>query len=69
VAWCEYGTPEELPNIYHRKEHEAGLERLPDFRLTYDRSKGKNHCVMRRTVSPSQARRHGSAHESRVDPA
>jgi hypothetical protein len=23
VAWCEYGTPEELPNIYHRKEYEA----------------------------------------------
>jgi GNAT superfamily N-acetyltransferase len=34
VAWCEYGTPEELPNIYHRKEYEAGLGRLPDYRLT-----------------------------------
>jgi GNAT superfamily N-acetyltransferase len=34
VAWCEYGTPEELPNIYHRKEYEAGLDRLPDYRLT-----------------------------------
>lgn len=34
VAWCQYGTPEELPNIYHRKEYEAGLERLPDYRLT-----------------------------------
>jgi len=34
VAWCEYGTPEELPNIYHRKEYEAGLTRLPDYRLT-----------------------------------
>jgi len=21
VAWGEYGTPEELPNIYHRKEY------------------------------------------------
>ena len=20
VAWCQYGTPEELPHIYHRKE-------------------------------------------------
>jgi hypothetical protein len=109
--------PEELPNIYHRKEYEAGLGQLPDYRLTcffvdrgyrrkgvaavalrgalgliaqagggvveaypqdtqgkrisgsflyngtrsffenagfsYERSKGKNHCVMRRTVSPS----------------
>lgn len=34
VAWCEYGTPEELPSIYHRKEYLAGLDRLPDYRLT-----------------------------------
>ena len=29
VGWCEYGTPEELPNIYHRKEYEAGLDQAP----------------------------------------
>ena len=34
VAWCEYGRPDELPNIYHRKEYEAGLLRLPEYRLT-----------------------------------
>lgn len=34
VAWCEYGTPEELPNIHHRKEYEAGLAGLPDYRIT-----------------------------------
>src|SRR5262249_34296297 len=34
VAWCEYGTPEELPNIYHLKEYEADLDRLPDYRIT-----------------------------------
>jgi GNAT superfamily N-acetyltransferase len=34
VAWCEYGSPAELPNIYHRKEYEADLDRLPDYRLT-----------------------------------
>jgi GNAT superfamily N-acetyltransferase len=34
VAWCEYGTPEDLPNIYHRKEYEAELDRLPDYRIT-----------------------------------
>jgi GNAT superfamily N-acetyltransferase len=115
VAWCEYGSPEELPNIYHRKEYNAGLDKEPDYRLTcffvdrnfrrkgvaavalggaldliaeagggvveaypqdtqgkktsgsflyngtrslfenagfnYERSKGKNHCVMRRSVS------------------
>ena len=34
VAWCQYGSPEELPNIYHRKEYEAGLDRWPDYRIT-----------------------------------
>jgi GNAT superfamily N-acetyltransferase len=34
VAWCEYGTPEELPNIYHRKEYDATIESLPDYRVT-----------------------------------
>ena len=118
VAWAQYGSPDELPNIHHRKEYEATrTEELPDYRITcifvdrdyrrkgvagvalggaldliakagggvvegypqdlpqgkkisssflynltrslyeqtgfsYDRPKGKNHCVMRRTVSP-----------------
>lgn len=34
VGWCQYGSPEELPNIYHRKEYEAGVVRLPEYRLT-----------------------------------
>lgn len=34
VAWCQYGPPEELPNIYHRKEYDAGLLQAPDYRLT-----------------------------------
>ena len=34
VAWCQYGSPEELPHIYYRKEYEAGLDRLPTYRLT-----------------------------------
>jgi GNAT superfamily N-acetyltransferase len=34
VAWCQYGTPAELPNIKHRKEYEAAVDRLPDYRLT-----------------------------------
>jgi len=34
VGWCEYGTPDELPNIHHRKNYEAGLEQPPDYRLT-----------------------------------
>jgi hypothetical protein len=34
VAWCQYGTPEELPRIYHRKQYEATLDVLPDYRIT-----------------------------------
>lgn len=34
VAWAEYGTPEELPDIQHRKEYLATAERLPDYRVT-----------------------------------
>ena len=34
VAWAEYGSPEELPDIQHRKEYLATDERLPDYRVT-----------------------------------
>jgi GNAT superfamily N-acetyltransferase len=34
IGWCQYGTPEELPNIYHKREYQAGLKSLPDFRIT-----------------------------------
>jgi hypothetical protein len=34
VAWAEYGSPEELPDIHHRKEYVATAERLPDYRVT-----------------------------------
>ncbi|HEY3733007.1 MAG TPA: GNAT family N-acetyltransferase [Streptosporangiaceae bacterium] len=116
VAWCQYGSPQELPNINHRKQYEAEAITLPDYRITcffvdkryrrkgvaalalrgvlslvaqagggvveaypqdtpgkkvsasllysatrsafeqagfsYDRPKGKNHCVMSTTVPP-----------------
>jgi GNAT superfamily N-acetyltransferase len=117
VAWCQYGSPDELPGIYHLKEYNAGRSgKGPDYRLTcffvdrnyrrkgvaavalrgaldliakvgggvveaypqdtmgkrtsgsflyngtrslferagfsYERPKGKNHCVMRRTFHP-----------------
>jgi GNAT superfamily N-acetyltransferase len=117
VAWAEYGTPDELPNIHHRKQYSEGVVTPPDYRITciyvdkrhrraglaavalrgaldliaragggrvegypqdtpgkkvnpsflynvtrhtyeeagfvYDRAKGKNHCVMTRTVEPA----------------
>ena len=34
VAWCEYGPPDELPNIYHRKQYENEIDTLPDYRIT-----------------------------------
>ncbi|BCJ34395.1 N-acetyltransferase [Actinocatenispora thailandica] len=34
VAWCQYGSPAELPNIYHRKQYEAELDVVPDYRIT-----------------------------------
>jgi hypothetical protein len=34
VAWAEYGTPDELPDIQHRKEYLATAARLPDYRVT-----------------------------------
>jgi GNAT superfamily N-acetyltransferase len=34
IAWCEYGTVEELPNIHHRKQWEQSVVRMPDYRIT-----------------------------------
>ena len=34
IAWAEYGPVEELPNIHHRKQWEAGLVQAPDYRIT-----------------------------------
>ncbi len=34
VGWCQYGSPEELPRITHRKEYEAGLVEPADYRIT-----------------------------------
>ena len=34
VGWCQFGSPDELKNIKHRKEYEAELDSLPDYRVT-----------------------------------
>src|SRR4029078_1316928 len=34
IAWCEYGSPDELPNIYHRKQYDAGETRPAPWRIT-----------------------------------
>jgi GNAT superfamily N-acetyltransferase len=34
VGWCQFGPTAELPNIRSKKAYEAGLSRLPDWRIT-----------------------------------
>lgn len=34
IAWAEYGSPEELPRIRHRKETDATTTTPPDYRVT-----------------------------------
>ncbi|WBQ08367.1 GNAT family N-acetyltransferase [Kribbella sp. CA-293567] len=34
IAWAEYGTPDELPNIHHRKQYDAEADLVPDYRIT-----------------------------------
>jgi len=34
VAWAEYGSCAELPNIYHRKQYDAETDLRPDYRIT-----------------------------------
>ncbi|SDH51634.1 GNAT family N-acetyltransferase [Agrococcus jejuensis] len=34
VAWAEFGTPAELPNIHHRKQYDAESDAVPDYRVT-----------------------------------
>ena len=34
VAWAEFGTPEQLPDIQHRKQYDATNDRHVDYRIT-----------------------------------
>ena len=34
IAWAEYGTPAELPDIHHRKQYLAEQDLEPDYRIT-----------------------------------
>ena len=33
-GWCQYGSPQELPNIKHRRKYEQDAPPLPDWRIT-----------------------------------
>lgn len=34
IAWAEFGTPTELPNLHHRKQYDATKTADPDYRIT-----------------------------------
>src|SRR5690606_24736253 len=34
IAWCKFGSPGDLPNIYHRKEFDAGEDHQAPWRIT-----------------------------------
>ncbi|MCA9837345.1 MAG: hypothetical protein KC422_10520 [Trueperaceae bacterium] len=34
IAWAQFGTVKELPNIHHRKQWEAESKELPDYRIS-----------------------------------
>ncbi len=34
VGWCQFGSPEELPRIKHRRAYDAGAPTPPDWRIT-----------------------------------
>ena len=33
-GWCQYGSPEELPNIKHKREYDKDAPPRPDWRIT-----------------------------------
>ena len=57
LVWCQYGRPEELPQIHHRKEWEAGLTgEPPGYRMTcifVDRDYRRKAAQLSRSVGPS----------------
>ena len=34
IGWCKFGSPEELPRIYHRKQYDAGELNPAPWRIT-----------------------------------
>ena len=51
IAWCEFGSPVELPRIYHRKGTRAMFEKAG---FTFERHIGKSKTVMRKTIPPAR---------------
>ena len=52
VAWAEFGRPDELPNIHHRKQYDAETVTPPDFRIT---------CINVAKIAPREGARPAGA--------
>jgi len=48
-GWCQYGSPEELPRIKHRREYEKDAPPPPDWRITcvYVDRRHRGHGIAR----------------------
>jgi GNAT superfamily N-acetyltransferase len=48
-GWCQYGSPEELPNIKHGREYRKDAPPWPDWRITcfYVDTKHRGHGIAR----------------------
>ena len=64
-GWCQYGDPEELPGIKHRREYDKDAPPRPDWRITCfyvaakhraDSSSAPRSSCSRSTASPEDAR-------------
>ena len=55
VAWAQFGSPEELPSVQHRKEYLAMTEVLPDFRVTCIQVERRRAAVWSRATRTSPA--------------
>ena len=44
LGWCQFGSPEELPEIKSRRRYDKGLTAIPDWRITcFFTGKGLRH--------------------------
>jgi GNAT superfamily N-acetyltransferase len=48
-GWCQYGSPEELPGIKHKREYDKDMPARPDWRITcfYVDKKHRGHGIAR----------------------
>lgn len=57
VGWCQFGRPAEVPRVKNTRAYEAGLDRLPDWRIAciFTGSKHRGKGVARAAVAGALA--------------